>query len=151
MQVILLEKIGKLGDLGEIVKVRNGFARNYLIPQKKARRATDEAIAEFQERRAELEQAQAERLAAAQAVATKLNEYRLVISQKAGVDGRLFGSVTTMDIAAALVAAGFDSIVKQQVRLPDGAFKAVGEFPVSLHLHADVNADITVVIQGEMA
>ncbi len=151
MQVILLEKIGKLGDLGEIVKVRNGFARNYLIPQKKARRATDEAIAEFQERRAELEQAQAERLAAAQAVATKLNEYRLVISQKAGVDGRLFGSVTTMDIAAALVAAGFDSIVKQQVRLPDGALKAVGEFPVSLHLHADVNADITVVIQGEMA
>ena len=151
MQVILLEKICKLGDLGEIVKVRNGFARNYLIPQKKARRATDEAIAEFQERRAELEQAQAERLAAAQAVATKLNEYRLVISQKAGVDGRLFGSVTTMDIAAALVAAGFDSIVKQQVRLPDGALKAVGEFPVSLHLHADVNADITVVIQGEMA
>ena len=151
MQVILLEKIGKLGDLGEIVKVRNGFARNYLIPQKKARRATDEAIAEFQERRAELEQAQAERLAAAQAVATKLNEYRLVISQKAGVDGRLFGSVTTMDIAAALVAAGFDSIVKQQVRLPDGALKAVSEFPVSLHLHADVNADITVVIQGEMA
>ncbi|MDO5679368.1 MAG: 50S ribosomal protein L9 [Pelistega sp.] len=151
MQVILLEKIGKLGDLGEIVKVRNGFARNYLIPQKKARRATDEAIAEFQERRAELEQAQAERLAAAQAVAAKLNEYRLVISQKAGVDGRLFGSVTTMDIAAALVAAGFDSIVKQQVRLPDGALKAVGEFPVSLHLHADVNADITVVIQGEMA
>lgn len=151
MQVILLEKIGKLGDLGEIVKVRNGFARNYLIPQKKARRATDEAIAEFQERRAELEQAQAERLAAAQAVANKLNEYRLVISQKAGVDGRLFGSVTTMDIAAALVAAGFDSIVKQQVRLPDGALKAVGEFPVSLHLHADVNADITVVIQGEMA
>ena len=151
MQVILLEKIGKLGDLGEIVKVRNGFARNYLIPQNKARRATDEAFAEFQERRAELEQAQAERLAAAQAVATKLNEYRLVISQKAGVDGRLFGSVTTMDIAAALVAAGFDSIVKQQVRLPDGALKAVGEFPVSLHLHADVNADITVVIQGEMA
>lgn len=151
MQVILLEKIGKLGDLGEIVKVRNGFARNYLIPQKKARRATDEAIAEFQERRAELEKAQAERLAAAQEVANKLNDYRLVISQKAGVDGRLFGSVTTMDIAEALVAAGFDSIVKHQVRLPDGALKAVGEFPVSLSLHADVNADITVVIQGEMA
>ena len=151
MQVILLEKIGKLGDLGEIVKVRNGFARNYLIPQKKARRATDEAIAEFQERRAELEKAQAERLAAAQEVANKLNDYRLVISQKAGVDGRLFGSVTTMDIAEALVAAGFDSIVKQQVRLPDGALKAVGEFPVSLSLHPDVNADITVVIQGEMA
>lgn len=151
MQVILLEKIGKLGDLGEIVKVRNGFARNYLIPQKKARRATDEAIAEFQARRAELEKAQAERLAAAQAEAGKLNDYRLVMSQKAGVDGRLFGSVTTMDIAAALVEAGFTSVNKQQVRLPDGALKAVGEYPVTLHLLADVDADITVVIQGEMA
>ena len=151
MQVILLEQIGKLGDLGEIVKVRNGFARNYLIPQKKARRATDEAIAEFQARRAELEKAQAERLAAAQAEAGKLNDYRLVMSQKAGVDGRLFGSVTTMDIAAALVEAGFTSVNKQQVRLPDGALKAVGEYPVTLHLLADVDADITVVIQGEMA
>ena len=151
MQVILLEKIGKLGDLGEIVKVRNGFARNYLIPQKKARRATDEAIAEFQARRAELEKAQAERLAAAQAEAGKLNDYRLVMSQKAGVDGRLFGSVTNMDIAAALVEAGFTSVNKQQVRLPDGALKAVGEYPVTLHLLADVDADITVVIQGEMA
>ena len=151
MQVILLEKIGKLGDLGEIVKVRNGFARNYLIPQKKARRATDEAIAEFQARRAELEKAQAERLAAAQAEAGKLNEFRLVMSQIAGVDGRLFGSVTTMDIAAALVEAGFTSVNKQQVRLPDGALKAVGEYPVTLHLLADVDADITVVIQGEMA
>ena len=151
MQVILLETIGKLGELGDVVRVRNGYARNYLIPQGKAQRATDAAIQEFEARRAELEKAQAERLAAAQALATKLADYKLEISQKAGVDGRLFGSVTTMDIAAALVAAGFDSIVKQQVRLPDGALKAVGEFPVSLHLHADVNADITVVIQGEMA
>ena len=151
MQVILLEKIGKLGDLGEIVKVKDGFARNYLIPQKKARRATEQAIAEFETRRAELEKAQAERLAAAQAVGAKLNGFRLVMSQKAGVDGRLFGSVTSMDIAAALVAAGFDTVTKQQVRLTDGALKSVGEFPVSLHLHPDVDADIIVVVQGEMA
>ncbi|NOL52475.1 50S ribosomal protein L9 [Pelistega suis] len=151
MQVILLEKIGKLGNLGEIVKVRDGFARNYLIPQKKARRATEQAIAEFEARRAELEKAQAERLAAAQEVAAKLNGFRLVMSQKAGVDGRLFGSVTSMDIAAALVGAGFPSVTKQQVRLTEGALKAVGEYPVSLHLQADVDADITVVVQGEMA
>lgn len=150
MQVILLEKIGKLGDLGEIVKVRNGFARNYLIPQKKARRATEQAIADFEARRAELEKAQAERLAAAKAVGDKLNGYRLVVSQKAGVDGRLFGSVTSMDIAAALVEAGFE-VTKQQVRLPQGSLKAVGEYPVSLHLHADVDADVTVQVQGEMA
>lgn len=150
MQVILLEKIGKLGNLGEIVKVRDGFARNYLIPQKKARRATEQAIAEFEARRAELEKAQAERLAAAQEVAAKLNGFRLVMSQKAGVDGRLFGSVTSMDIAAALVSAGFPSVTKQQVRLTEGALKAVGEYPVSLHLQADVDADITVVVQGEM-
>lgn len=151
MQVILLEKIGKLGNLGEIVKVRDGFARNYLIPQKKARRATEQAIAEFEARRAELEKAQAERLAASQEVAAKLNGFRLVMSQKAGVDGRLFGSVTSMDIAAALVSAGFPSVTKQQVRLTEGALKAVGEYPVSLHLQADVDADITVVVQGEMA
>lgn len=150
MQVILLEKIGKLGNLGEIVKVRDGFARNYLIPQKKARRATEQAIAEFEARRVELEKAQAERLAAAQEVAAKLNGFRLVMSQKAGVDGRLFGSVTSMDIAAALVSAGFPSVTKQQVRLTEGALKAVGEYPVSLHLQADVDADITVVVQGEM-
>ena len=151
MQVILLENIGKLGNLGEIVKVRDGFARNYLIPQKKARRATEQAIAEFETRRAELEKAQAERLAAAQAVAAKLDGYRLVLSQKAGVDGRLFGSVTSMDIANALVAAGFETVAKHQVRLNDGALKAVGEYPVSFHLQAEVDANITVVVQGEMA
>lgn len=151
MQVILLENIAKLGNLGEIVKVRDGFARNYLIPQKKARRATEQAIAEFETRRAELEKAQAERLAAAQAVAAKLDGYRLVLSQKAGVDGRLFGSVTSMDIANALVAAGFETVAKHQVRLNDGALKAVGEYPVSLHLQAEVDANITVVVQGEMA
>lgn len=151
MQVILLEKIGNLGNLGEVVRVRDGYARNFLIPQKKARRATEAALKEFEARRAELEKVQAEKLAAAQAVGEKLNGFVLTISQKAGVDGRLFGSVTNMDIAAALVAAGFESVEKQQVRLPDGALKAVGEYPVQVHLHADVNADITVAVQGDMA
>jgi large subunit ribosomal protein L9 len=151
MQVILLEKVVNLGNLGEVVRVRDGYARNYLIPQKIARRATDAALKEFEARRAELEKAQAEKLAAAQATGAKLADHRLVISQKAGVDGRLFGSVTTMDIAAALHKEGFPTIEKSQVRLPDGALKAVGEFPVSVALHADVVVDITVVVQGEMA
>lgn len=151
MQVILLEKVVNLGDLGDVVRVRNGYARNYLIPQKKARRATPEAIAEFEARRAELEQAQAERLAAAQALATKLNDLRVEITQKAGVDGRLFGSVTNMDIVAALNAQGFDTIVKAQVRLPEGPFKAVGEYPVQIVLHPDVAVEVTVAVVGEMA
>ncbi|AEP36868.1 50S ribosomal protein L9 [Taylorella asinigenitalis 14/45] len=149
MQVILLEKIGKLGDLGEVVKVRDGYARNYLIPQHKARRATKEAIAEFETRRAELEKQQAERLAQAQSLGEKLNGYRLEMPQKAGVDGRLFGSVTSMDIASALSEAGF-AVTKQQVRLPQGSLKAVGEYEVSLHLHADVDAVIVVNVIGEM-
>lgn len=151
MQVILLEKIGKLGDLGEVVRVKNGFARNYLIPQQKARRATDAAIKEFEQRRAELEKAQAEKLAAAQALAEKLKDKKLVITQKSGVDGRLFGSVTNMDVTAALHREGFDTIERSQVRMPDGALKAVGEYPVQLHLHADVDVDILVDVQGEMA
>ena len=150
MQVILLESIGKLGELGDVVRVRNGYARNYLIPQGKAQRATDAAIQEFEARRAELEKAQAERLAAAQALATKLADYKLEISQKAGVDGRLFGSVTNIDIARLLQEAGFD-VERGQVRMPEGALKAVGEYPVSLHLYADVTADITVNVIGEMA
>jgi len=150
MQVILLEKVANLGNLGEVVRVRDGYARNYLIPQKIARRATDAALKEFEARRAELEKTQAEKLAAAQATGEKLSGRSIVISQKAGVDGRLFGSVTTMDIAAALAKEGFSTIEKSQVRLPDGALKAVGEFPVSVVLHADVVADITVVVQGEM-
>src|SRR5690606_21541921 len=145
MQVILLEKVVNLGNLGEVVRVRDGYARNYLIPQKIARRATDAALKEFEARRAELEKLQAEKLAAAQAVGEKLSGSSITISQKAGVDGRLFGSVTSMDIAAALVKQGFDSVEKSQVRLPDGSIKAVGEFPVQVALHADVVADITVV------
>lgn len=150
MQVILLEKVSNLGNLGDVVRVRDGYARNYLIPQKIARRATQVALKEFEERRAELEKQQAERLAAAQAVGQKLGGYQLNITQKAGVDGRLFGSVTTMDIAAALVEAGFEGVQKSQVRLPDGAIKAVGAFPAQVVLHADVVADITVNVQGEM-
>lgn len=151
MQVILLEKVVNLGNLGEVVRVRDGYARNYLIPQKIARRATDAALKEFEARRAELEKVQAEKLAAAQATGEKLAGRSITVSQKAGVDGRLFGSVTTMDIAAALAKDGFSSIEKSQVRLPDGALKAVGEFPVTVVLHADVVVDITVVVQGEMA
>lgn len=150
MQVILLEKVANLGNLGEVVRVRNGYARNYLIPQKIARRATDAALKEFEARRAELEKVQAEKLAAAQATGNKLSGQSVVISQKAGVDGRLFGSVTSMDIAAALTRDGY-KVEKTQVRLPDGALKAVGEFPVQVVLHPDVAADITVVVQGEMA
>lgn len=151
MQVILLEKVVNLGNLGEVVRVRDGYARNYLIPKKIARRATDAALQEFEARRAELEKIQAEKLAAAQAVNEKLSGLSLVISQKAGVDGRLFGSVTTMDVAAALAEAGFATIEKVQVRLPDGTLKAVGEFPVQVVLHADVVSDITVVVQGQIA
>ncbi len=149
MQVILLEKVSNLGNLGDVVRVRDGFARNYLIPQKIARRATEAALKEFEVRRAELEKQQAERLAAAQATGEKLNNFQLKMSQKAGVDGRLFGSVTTMDIAAALQEAGF-SVVKSQVRLPDGAIKAVGEFPAQVALHADVVVEITINVLGEM-
>lgn len=150
MQVILLEKVTNLGNLGDVVRVRDGYARNYLIPQRIARRATDAAIAEFEARRAELEKAQAEKLKAAEGVAAKLADYTLTLSEKAGVDGRLFGSVGTMDIANALVKEGFDTITKAQVRLAEGALKAVGEYPVSIALHPDVVADITVVVQGEV-
>ncbi|NLP33178.1 MAG: 50S ribosomal protein L9 [Oligella ureolytica] len=150
MQVILLETIGKLGELGDVVRVRNGYARNYLIPQGKAQRATDAAIQAFEARRAELEKAQSERLAAAETLATKLADYKLDITQKAGVDGRLFGSVTNIDIARLLQEAGFD-VERGQVRMQDGALKAVGEHPVSLHLYADITADITVNVIGEMA
>jgi large subunit ribosomal protein L9 len=149
MQVILLEKVVNLGNLGEVVRVRDGYARNYLIPKKIARRATETALKEFEARRAELEKISAEKLAAAQATGEKLSGLTLKLSQKAGVDGRLFGSVTTMDIAAALVKEGF-TVEKSQVRLPDGALKAVGEFPIQVALHPDVIVDITVLVQGEM-
>jgi len=148
MQVILLEKVANLGNLGDIVRVKDGYARNFLIPTKRARRATDAAIAEFEAKRAELERLAAEKLSAAQAVGEKLFGLRLSISQKAGVDGRLFGSVTNHDIAESLKGSGFD-IAKAQVRMPNGPLKTVGEFTVSVAAHTDVVVDITIVVVGQ--
>ena len=148
MQIILLEKVANLGTLGDVVKVKDGYARNFLIPTGQARRATTKAVAEFEARRAELEKASAEKLAAAQAVGEKLNGKTVSLSQKAGVDGRLFGSVTNFDIAEGLKAAGFD-VAKQQVRLPNGPLKTTGEHAVSVALHTDVVVDVTVAVIGE--
>jgi large subunit ribosomal protein L9 len=150
MQVILLEKVINLGGLGDVVKVKQGYARNYLIPQGKARRATDAAIKEFEARRADLEKAQAEKLAAAQALGEKMNGLSLTIGAKAGVDGRLFGSVTNFDIAEALGKQGIQ-VEKAQIRMPNGPLKAVGEHHVSVGLHTDVVVEITVHVAGEAA
>lgn len=148
MQIILLEKVANLGSLGDVVKVKDGYARNFLIPQGKAQRATDSNLKEFEARRVELEARQAEILANAQARAAKLENASVTISQKAGVDGRLFGSVSTQDIAEAFVAAGFE-VKKFEVRLPEGPFKQIGEFDVALALHHDVVVDVKVVVVGE--
>ncbi|MCK6428068.1 MAG: 50S ribosomal protein L9 [Burkholderiaceae bacterium] len=150
MQVILLEKVVNLGGLGDVVKVKEGYARNYLIPQGKARRATEAAIKEFEARRAELEKAQSEKLATAQAVGEKLNGLVLTIPAKAGVDGRLFGSVTNFDIAEALGKQGFP-VAKGQIRMPQGPLKIVGEHKVSVALHADVVVEIGVTVVAEQA
>ena len=148
MQVILLEKIHHLGELGAVVKVKDGYARNFLITQGHAKRATKAAIAEFETRRAELEKAQAERIAAAQAVADKLNGQTIEIASKVGVDGRLFGSVTNADIAEAVDKLGFE-IKKSQVRTPLGAIKAIGEYTITVGLMSDITADITVKVVPE--
>jgi large subunit ribosomal protein L9 len=148
MQIILLEKVVNLGNLGDIVKVKDGYARNFLIPNKQARRATKEALAEFEVRRAELEKTAAEKLAAAQAQGEKLAGSTVQIGQKAGVDGRLFGSVTNADIAEALGKQGF-AVEKAQVRLPEGPLKMVGDHPVQISLHTDVVVDVTVSVLGE--
>ena len=148
MQIILLEKVANLGQLGDIVKVRDGYARNFLIPTGKAKRATDSNIAEFQKRRADLEKAQNEILTAAQDKAGKLEGLMVQITQKAGVDGRLFGSVTNFDIAEALKAQGFE-VVKGAVRLPQGPLKHIGDYDIVLDLHADVKANVKVSVLGE--
>jgi len=148
MEIILMDKVANLGNLGDVVNVKHGYARNYLIPQGMAKRATKINVAAFEERKAELEKVAAEKLASAQARADKLNGISVKISQKAGVDGRLFGSITNVDIAAALTAQGFD-VVKAEVRMPDGPFKAVGEYSVTLSLHTDVTTDVNVVVVGE--
>ena len=150
MQIILLEKVTNLGNLGDVVRVKDGFARNFLIPQRKARRATEAAIADFAVRRAELEKLAAEKLAAAQAVGTKLKDLVLEIGQKAGVDGRLFGSVTNHDIADGLKAKGF-MIEKSSIRMPTGPLKMVGDHPVAVAVHTDVVANITIRVVGEQA
>jgi len=145
MQVILMEKVVNLGALGDVVKVKDGFARNFLIPQGKAKRATETNIQAFAERRAELERQQAEKLAEAQARAAKLEGVTVQISQKAGVDGKLFGSVGTVDIVDALKAQGIEAC-KSEVRMPQGAIKSIGEYPVDLALHSDVTVSITVSV-----
>ena len=149
MQVILLEKVANLGNLGDVVKVKDGYARNFLIPTRQARRATEAAIKEFEAKRAELEKVAAEKLAAAQALGEKIAGTTVTISQKAGVDGRLFGSVTNADIADALTKAG-TAIVKSQVRLPNGPLKTVGKFPVSVAPHTDVVVEVTVKVVAEV-
>ena len=148
MQVILLEKVANLGNLGDIVKVKDGFGRNFLVPQGKAKRATEANKAEFAARRAELEKQQADILVVAKARGEKLAGFALSIAQKAGVDGRLFGSVTNGDIAEGLAAAGHQ-VAKAEVRMPTGPLKTIGEFPVSIALHHDVVVDITVTVTPE--
>jgi len=148
MQIILLEKVANLGNLGDIVKVKDGYARNFLIPTRQARRATEAAIKEFEAKRAELEKAAAEKLAAAQALGEQLNGKTVRIAQKAGVDGRLFGSVTNADIAEAVTKLGF-AVAKSQVRLPNGPLKAVGEFSVNVAAHTDVVVEISVQVVAE--
>ena len=148
MQIILLEKVVNLGNLGDVVKVKDGYGRNFLIPQGKAKRATEANKAEFAARRAELEKQQAALLVAAQARAEKLTGFMLQVAQKAGVDGRLFGSVTNGDIAEAMTAQGFE-VAKAEIRMPNGPLKTIGDHVVSIALHHDVVVDITVSVLGE--
>jgi large subunit ribosomal protein L9 len=148
MQIILLEKVQNVGDLGEVVKVKQGYARNFLIPQGKAKRATPENLKLLESKRAELEKAAADKLAHAQDQATRLEGITVQITQKAGVDGRLFGSVTNVDIVEALQGLGH-TVEKAMVRMPDGPLKHVGEFPLTIALHHDAPAHITVTVLGD--
>jgi large subunit ribosomal protein L9 len=148
MQVILLEKVINLGGLGDVVKVRDGFARNYLIPNGKAKRATPENVKEFEARRGELEHAQSEALTKAQEKGAKLDGFMIQITQKAGVDGKLFGSVTNVDISEALKAQSFD-VPKAAIRMPQGPLKQIGDHPIKIALHADVVVTVTVSVLGE--
>jgi large subunit ribosomal protein L9 len=150
MQVILLDKVVNLGNLGEIVKVKDGYARNFLIPSGRARRATEANKAEFEAKRAELEKAAAAKLTEAQAQGEKLSGNTLKLTQKAGVDGRLFGSVTNFDIAEELNKQGY-KVSKSQVRMPNGPIKTVGDSSVSVALHTDVVVDINITVYGETA
>ena len=148
MQIILMEKVVNLGNLGDLVKVKDGYARNFLIPYGKAKRATPAAMKEFEAKRAELEKAAAEKLTAAQEFAVKLEGVVVTVVRKAGVDGRLFGSVTNYDIADGLKALGF-TVEKSDMRMPNGPLKAVGESVLEVALHTDVVATIKVTVVGE--
>jgi large subunit ribosomal protein L9 len=148
MQVILMEKLANLGNLGDVVKVKDGYARNFLIPQGKAKRATEENLKVFEAKRAELEKAQAAALSQAQERGAKLDGITLKITQRAGPDGKLFGSVTNHDIVETLKAQGHE-VERAQIRMPDGALKQVGEFPLQIALHTDVVVKITVSVAGE--
>ena len=148
MQVILLEKVGNLGNLGDVVKVKDGFARNFLIPQGKAKRATQENLKAFESRRTELEKAQNEQLAKAQERGAKLNGLTVQVTQKAGPDGRLFGSVTNYDIVESLTKQGHE-VERAQIRMPQGPLKQVGDYPIQIALHTDVTVTITVSVLGE--
>jgi large subunit ribosomal protein L9 len=148
MQIILLEKVANVGNLGDVVKVREGYARNYLIPQGKAKRATPENIKLLEEKRSDLEKAAAERLANAQELAAKIEGTALAVTQRAGVDGRLFGSVTNVDVVEALKAQGVQ-VEKSAIRMPSGPLKQVGEHPITIQLHTDVLAHVTVNVVGE--
>ncbi len=150
MQIILLDKVVNLGNLGDIVKVKEGYARNFLIPQGRAKRATESAKAEFEAKRADLEKAAAAKLAEAQAQGEKLGGATVKLTQKAGVDGRLFGSVTNFDIAEELAKMGF-AVHKSQVRMPLGPIKLVGDNKVSVALHTDVVVEVGVTVYGETA
>jgi large subunit ribosomal protein L9 len=150
MQIILLDKVVNLGDLGDVVKVKDGFARNFLIPSGRARRATEAAIKDFEARRAELEKVAAAKLATAKQLGEKLSGTTVKVTQKSGVDGRLFGSVTNHDIAEELNKGGY-TVLKSQIRMPNGPIKIVGDSSVSLSLHTDVVVEINVSVYGESA
>jgi large subunit ribosomal protein L9 len=148
MEVILLEKIANLGNLGDKVTIKSGYGRNYLVPQGKAVAATAKKIAEFEARRAELEKAAAEKLSAAQKLGNELSKLQIVITHKAGDEGRLFGSVGTHNIAEAITEAGI-AIEKQQIRLPHGAIRHIGDYPIDINLHSDVVVTLTIKIAAE--
>ena len=148
MQIILLEKVINLGTLGDVVRVKDGYARNFLIPQGKAKRATTANLADFEKRRAELEKAHAEMLAQTQEKGAKLEGLMVQITQKAGVDGKLFGSVTNSDVSEALKKQGVD-VPKAAIRMPEGPLKMIGDYPLKVSLHADVVVSITVSVLGD--
>jgi len=149
MQIILMEKVVNLGALGDVVKVKDGFARNFLIPQGKAKRATEKNLKEFEARRADLEKKANEHLTGAQERGAKLEGQKVEITQKAGVDGRLFGSVTNADIAEALTKSTGIQVKKADVRMPAGPLKHIGEFPIVVQLHSDVLANVSVTVVAE--